>query len=78
MITFNEMKVQEIMQDETLGREEKIERLRAIETEVRGLERAASESMMNAEDGWDADLRQVRLALAKLGADEPRKGAATL
>ena len=78
MVTFNEMKVQEIMHDDGLSREEKIEALRAIETEARALERAASESMMNAEDGWDADLRQVRLALAKLGADEPRKNAATL
>ena len=33
---------------------------------------------MNAEDGWDADLREVRLALDKLGAKEPLKGAASL
>lgn len=78
MITFNEMKVQEIMQDESLSRDQKIQRLRVIETEARALERAASESMMNPEDGWDADLRQVRLALDRLGAKEPPKNGATL
>lgn len=78
MVTFNEMKVQEIMQDDTLDRDGKIARLREIETEARALQRMASESPMNAEDGWDADLREVRLALEKLGADDQRKGAATL
>ena len=33
---------------------------------------------MNASDGWEDDLRQVRLALDKLGAVEPQKGAASL
>jgi hypothetical protein len=78
MVTFNEMKVQEIMQDPALSRDQKIAKLRAIEAEARDLQRAASESPMNAEDGWDADLREVRLALEKLGADQSRKGAASL
>jgi hypothetical protein len=52
--------------------------LKAIESEARALQRAASESPMNAEDGWDADLREVRLALDKLGVVEPKKGAASL
>jgi hypothetical protein len=78
MITFNEMKVQEIIEDVSLDRDEKIAGLREIESEARGLQRAASESSMNAEDGWDCDLRQVRLALDRLAAREPRKGAASL
>jgi hypothetical protein len=78
MVTFNEMKVQEIMQDESLSRDEKIARLQEIEDEARALQRTASESPMNADDGWEGDLRAVRLALAKLGADERRKGAASL
>ena len=78
MITFNEMKVQEIMQDGRLSPDEKIAELRGIESEVRALQRAASESPMNAEDGWDSDLREVRLALDQLGAKEPLKGAASL
>jgi hypothetical protein len=78
MVTFNEMKVLEIMQDGALGREAKIEQLKEIEAEARDLERVASESPMNDRDGWDADLRAVRLALHKLGAEPSRKGAATL
>jgi hypothetical protein len=78
MVSFNEMKIQEIVEDTTLATDEKIERLREIETEARALQRTASESPMNAQDGWDADLREVRKALDKLGADEPRKGAASL
>jgi hypothetical protein len=78
MVTFNEMKMQEIMQDDGLSANEKVIQLREIETEVRGLQRMASESPMNAADGWDDDLRQVRLALDRLGADNVRKGAASL
>jgi hypothetical protein len=78
MATFREMKVQEIVDDDDLSSHNKIEKLREIETEVRGLQRAASEGPMNPSDGWDDELRLVRKALSKLGADEPRKGAATL
>jgi hypothetical protein len=78
MVTFREMKVQEILGDESLTTEEKIAKLREIESEARGLQRAASESPMSDDDGWQDELRQVRLALSKLGAEEPRKGAASL
>ncbi len=78
MATFREMKVQEIVDDDDLSVPNKIEKLREIETEVRGLQRAASEGPMNPNDGWDDELRLVRKALNKLGAEEPRKGAATL
>ncbi|QPC90524.1 hypothetical protein [Mesorhizobium sp. INR15] len=78
MATFSEMKVQEIVEDETLTTEEKIAQLRDIESEARGMQRAASESPMGDNDGWQDDLRQVRFALDKLGAKEPRKGAASL
>lgn len=78
MVTFREMKVQEIVEDEALTTEEKIARLREIESEARSLQRAASESPMGDDDGWQDELRQVRIALDKLGAKEPRKGAASL
>ena len=78
MVTFSELKVRQIVDDETLSAEDKIEKLRGYESEARGLQRAASESPMNACDGWEDDLRQVRLALDKLGAVEPLKGAASL
>ncbi|TGQ67512.1 MAG: hypothetical protein E5V49_16485 [Mesorhizobium sp.] len=78
MATFREMKVLEIVEDGSLTTEQKIAELRKIESEARGLQRAASESPMSEDDGWQDDLRQVRLALDKLGAIEPRKGAASL
>jgi CMP-2-keto-3-deoxyoctulosonic acid synthetase len=78
MVTFREMKVQEIVEDDGLSRQEKIEQLRAIETEARGLQRAASESPMNPGDGWDEELRDVRKALDDLGAEDLTTGAASL
>jgi len=78
MATFREMRVLEIVEDGSLTNDEKIAELREIESESRGLQRAASESPMSDDDGWQDDLRQVRLALDKLGAKEPKKGAASL
>jgi hypothetical protein len=78
MLSFNMMKAHEIVADTSLTREIKIAHLREIEREARDLQRAASESAMNGRDGWDDDLRAVRLALDKLGAIEPAKGAASL
>ena len=78
MATFREMRVLEIVEDDALTYEQKIAGLREIESEARGLQRAASESPMNDDDGWQDDLRQVRLALDKLGATEPKMGAASL
>lgn len=78
MVSFNELRIQEIVEDPSLSVDRKIAMLREIESEARGLQRAASESPMNANDGWEADLREVRLALDKLGAKEPPKGGASL
>ena len=78
MSSFRTLRIQEIVSDDAIGNEEKIIQLREIESEARGLQRAASESPMNGGDGWDDDLREVRFALDKLGAKEPKKGAATL
>lgn len=78
MVTFKEMRIQEIVENRTLDTDDKIRKLREIESEARALQRAASESAMNADDGWETDLRAVRKALASLGADEPCKGAASL
>jgi len=78
MATVREMRVLEIVENGSLTNDEKIAALREIESEARGLQRAASESPMDDDDGWQDDLRQVRLALDKLGAKEPKKGAASL
>jgi hypothetical protein len=78
MVSFNILKAQGIVADVSTTDEIKIEKLREIEGDARALQRAASESSMNDNDGWDDDLREVRLALDKLGATEPPKGAASL
>ena len=78
MASFNMMKAHEIVTDISLTSESKIKQLREIESEARDLQRASSESTMNDSDGWNEDLREVRLALDKLGATEPLKGAASL
>lgn len=78
MVSFRELKIHEIVEDPDLTTDEKIVQLREIESEARGLQRAASEGPMNDSDGWDDDLREVRFALDKLGAKEPKKGAASL
>ncbi len=78
MVTFREMNVQRIAEDPNRSTQDKIKELLELESEARGLQRAASESPMNAYDGLDADLRQIRLLLGRLGWMEPKKGAATL
>ena len=78
MVTFREMNVQRIAEDAGLSRQDKIKALLELESEARSLQRAASESPMNADDGWEADLRLIRLQLDRLGWKEPRKGAASL
>jgi hypothetical protein len=78
MTSLNEMKVQQILDDKSLDKDEKIAALLEIESEQRALQRAASESPMVDDDGWEGALRDVRKALDKLGWEEPRKGAASL
>ena len=78
MVTAKEMQIQEILENALLSRGTKIAGLRDIESEARGLQRAGSESAMADNDGWQDDLRLVRFALDKLGAKEPKKGAASL
>ena len=78
MVTYNAMQVLEIVQDPHITQDGKVEKLLELESEARGLQRAASESPMNGSDGWEDDLREIRLALGRLGWKEPLKGAATL
>ncbi|KQU75848.1 hypothetical protein ASC75_17665 [Aminobacter sp. DSM 101952] len=70
--------VRSILEDPMASDEIKIQRLRHFEDEARALQRAASESAMNPDDGWQADLRCARMALEELGARRIRKGAASL
>ncbi|MBE1206001.1 hypothetical protein [Aminobacter carboxidus] len=78
MDTPYEELIRKILKDPQSSREIKIQRLRHLEDDARALQRAASESAMNSDDGWQAELRLVRLALEQLGASRVRKGAASL
>ncbi|MCO5072432.1 MAG: hypothetical protein M9944_14610 [Rhizobiaceae bacterium] len=78
MTSSTQLSVQQIVEDGQLPAAQKIKRLLQLESDARALQRAASESPMNDDDGWEDDLRQIRLELDKLGWDKPEKGAASL
>ena len=68
----------DILSDESLNRIEKIAKLQELLSEARGLQRAATESGMDPEDGVTRNLRDIELALDQLSAETPETGAATL
>lgn len=68
----------DILSDNSLDRPAKIEKLRDLLSEARGLQRAATEGGMDNEDGFTRNLRDIELALEQLNADMPETGAATL
>jgi hypothetical protein len=68
----------DILSDTSLDRTVKIEKLRELLSEARGLQRAATEGGMDNEDGSTRTLRDIELALEQLKADMPETGAATL
>jgi hypothetical protein len=73
-----ESKVRDILGNGSLPRGRKVDELRRLRSEARGIQRAATESPMNIDDGLQDDLRVVEKALHQLGADVEEKGAATL
>ncbi|MDL2400143.1 hypothetical protein [Rhizobium mayense] len=77
-ITAMEQAIRDILGDSRLRRSRKIDRLRELQSEARGIQRAGSESMMSADDGLQDDLRVIEKVLRQLGADVEQKGAATL
>ncbi|MGV1790102.1 hypothetical protein GR212_03510 [Rhizobium lusitanum] len=77
-ITAMEKTVRDILFDNRMRRNGKIDRLRELRNEARGIQRAGSESAMSADDGLQDDLRVIEKALHDLDADVMEKGAATL
>ncbi|CAN7234493.1 hypothetical protein LJR030_002086 [Rhizobium sp. LjRoot30] len=77
-VTMIELKISDILDDPALPKERKIAKLQTLEEEARALQRAASESPMVEDDGWQSDLRLVEKALGRLGKDTTKTGAATL
>ncbi len=58
-ITAMEQVIKDILGDAHLRRSRKIDRLRELQSEARGIQRAGSESMMSADDGLQDDLRVI-------------------
>ncbi|PWE53497.1 hypothetical protein DEM27_24980 [Metarhizobium album] len=77
-VTTIELKISDILDDPALPKEKKIAKLQKLEEEARALQRAATESPMVDDDGWQSDLRLVEKALGRLGEDTTKTGAATL
>lgn len=71
--------VQEILEDGSLSRDDKIELLKQLLVDERAAQRAATESNMVEDDGLNARLRHVTLALEALDVDVSEEDdAATL
>jgi len=66
-ITYPE--IREILDDSSMSKNAKVDKLKVLLSDERQLQRAASESNMNAEDGGNARLRHLELALEALGVD---------
>jgi hypothetical protein len=72
------LEANDILSDESLSRVQKIAKLEELLSEARGLQRAATESGMDPDDGVTRNLRDIELALDQLNARKPEAGAATL
>jgi hypothetical protein len=76
--TAMELKVKDIIANRGLPQNRKIDELRKLQSEARGVQRAGTEGPMSPDDGLQDDLRVVEKALHDLGGDVEEKGAATL
>lgn len=72
------LEASDILNDESLSRAQKITKLQELLSEARGLQRAATESGMDPDDGITRNLRDIELALDSLNVDQAETGAATL
>jgi hypothetical protein len=77
-VTAMESKVKDIITDGGLPKNRKVDELRKLQSEARGIQRAGTEGPMSPDDGLQDDLRVVEKALHELGRDIEEKGAATL
>lgn len=67
-----------LLQDETLDKPSKIEKLRQLELDARAKERAATEGLTPVDGDDGEDLKTIEQALARLGETTLDPGAATL
>lgn len=70
--------IDEILNDKSLNHQQKIDAVMKLQEEARDIQRAATESGMDPDDGLNNDLRKIELMLEQLGASSDDTGAATL
>jgi len=78
---FRNDKVASILRNPELSRRDRIAKLMRLRDDARAEQRLASEGAPMADDGLNSDLRDIEIALDRLGQDpalEEGKGAATL
>jgi len=78
---FRNDKVASILRNPELSRSDRIKKLMKLRDDARAEQRLASEGGPIGDDGLNSDLRDIEIALYRLGQDpalEEGKGAATL
>lgn len=70
--------LEDILKNTSQTRQDKIDALMKLQEDARDIQRAATEGGMDPDDGLNKDLREIELALEKLGASSDDTGAATL
>jgi hypothetical protein len=78
MTTTTKAQLEDILKKTSQTRQDKIDALMKLQEDARDIQRAATEGGMDPDDGLNKDLREIELALEKLGASSDDTGAATL
>lgn len=78
MISSTKAQLDDILNDKSLSHKQKTDAVMKLQEDARDIQRAATEGGMDPDDGQNKDLREIELALEKLGASSEDTGAATL
>ncbi|HWD12360.1 hypothetical protein P8H26_09660 [Pseudochrobactrum sp. sp1633] len=78
MTSATKAQLAEILADMSLTNLDKSAAVLKLQEDARDLQRAATEGGMDPDDGLNKDLREIELALEKLGVTPDHTGAATL
>lgn len=78
MTSSTKAQLNDILTDLSLNLQDKITAIMRLQEDARDLQRAATEGGMDHDDGLNKDLREIELALEKLGTSSDDTGAATL
>lgn len=78
MISSTKAQLNDILKNNSLNHQQKTDAVMKLLEDARDIQRAATEGGMDPDDGLNNDLREIELALEKLGAQSDDTGAATL